>query len=62
VKKHDLYVLDLVSGATRRATQDGSATVYNGRSTGSMKRIGRPLHARAFEWSPDGKHLAYLRA
>ena len=31
VKKHDLYLVDVKSGAVRRLTRDGSDTVYNGR-------------------------------
>jgi dipeptidyl-peptidase-4 len=62
VKKHDLYVLDLEKGAARRLTQDGSGTVYNGRLDWVYEEeLADRSTARAFEWSPDGKHLAYLR-
>jgi dipeptidyl-peptidase-4 len=62
VKKHDLYALDLESGAARRLTRDGSDTIYNGRLDWVYEEeLANRSTARAYEWSPDGKRLAYLR-
>jgi dipeptidyl-peptidase-4 len=62
VKRHNLYVLDLASGAARRLTRDGSDTIYNGRLDWVYEEeLANRSTARAFEWSPDGKRLAYLR-
>jgi len=62
VKKHDLYVVDVKSGAVRQLTRDGSDTVYNGRLDWVYEEeLANRSSARAYEWSPDGKHIAYLR-
>jgi len=62
VMKHDLYVVDVQSGAVRRLTSDGSDTLYNGRQDWVYEEeLANRSTARAFEWSPDGTQLAYLR-
>jgi dipeptidyl-peptidase-4 len=62
VKKHDLYVFDLATGAARRLTRGGSETIYNGRLDWVYEEeLANRSTARAYEWSPDGKRLAYLR-
>jgi dipeptidyl-peptidase-4 len=62
VKKHDLYVVDVASGAVRQLTHDGSETVYNGRFDWVYEEeLANRSTARAYEWSPDGKRIAYLR-
>ncbi len=62
VKKHNLFVLDLGTGAARRLTRDGNDTVYNGRLNWVYEEeLANRSTARAFEWSPDGKRIAYLR-
>ena len=62
VKKHDLYVVDVKSGAVRQLTHDGSDTIYNGRLDWVYEEeLANRSTARAYEWSPDGKRIAYLR-
>lgn len=62
VKDHDLYVIDLATGETRRLTRDGGDTIYNGRLDWVYEEeLANRSTARAYEWSPDGKRIAYLR-
>jgi len=62
-RDHDLYVIDLTSGAEQRLTFDGSETVYNGwASWVYMEEIlGRALQYRAFWWSPNSRMIAFMR-
>jgi dipeptidyl-peptidase-4 len=62
VKKHDLDVLDVKSGDVRRLTQDGSDAIHNGRLDWVYEEeLADRSTARAYEWSPDGKRIAYLQ-
>jgi dipeptidyl-peptidase-4 len=59
VQSNDLYVENIGSGAIRRLTTDGSENVINGTSDWVNEE---EFYIRdAFEWSPDGKRIAFLQ-
>ncbi len=59
VRDHDLYLVDLTTGAERQLTFDGSETVVNGTSDWVYEE---ELRLRdAFRWSTDGERIAYWR-
>jgi dipeptidyl-peptidase-4 len=60
VAENDLYYKDLASGKTTRITQDGKINeIINGASDWVYEEEFELV--RAFEWSPDGKNIAFLR-
>ncbi|MDE2481830.1 MAG: DPP IV N-terminal domain-containing protein [bacterium] len=59
VHANDLYVVDVATGAARRITHDGSATIINGDPDWLYSEELDVAHA--FAWSPDGRSIAYLR-
>lgn len=60
VMKNDLYFKDLATGKTTRITTDGKQNeVINGASDWVYEEEFELTSA--FQWSPDGQHLAYLR-
>lgn len=60
VVKNDLYFKDLVTGKTTRVTADGKQNeIINGASDWVYEEEFELV--RAFQWSLDGKHLAFLR-
>jgi dipeptidyl-peptidase 4 len=62
VRGHDLFVVEVASGAERRLTTDGSADVLNGKLDWVYQEevYGRGKF-RAHWWSPDSRRLAFLR-
>ena len=62
-KDHNLYVLELASKKETKLTADGSETVLNGYASWVYYEeiLGRASHYRAFWWSPDSKHVSYMR-
>lgn len=62
VRANDLYVADVATGDLHRITQDGSATVLNGKLDWLYQEeiFGRGTW-RSFWWSPDSSALAFLR-
>jgi dipeptidyl-peptidase-4 len=62
LRGNDLYVADVASGDLHRVTDDGSATVLNGRLDWLYQEeiFGRGTW-RAFWWSPDSSAIAFLR-
>jgi dipeptidyl-peptidase 4 len=59
VRENNLYVEDIRSGAVTALTSDGSALIINGTSDWVTEE---ELSVRdAFQWSPDGRRIAYLQ-
>ena len=62
VRGGNLWVRELASGAERQLTADGSDVVLNGKLDWVYwEELGHRRSWRAFEWSPDGASLAFLR-
>jgi dipeptidyl-peptidase-4 len=62
VRGHNLFLVDIATKAERAVTQDGSATVRNGRMDWVYEEeiYGRGT-TRAYWWSPDSSRVAFLR-
>ncbi len=61
VKNNNIGVLDLRSGATIKLTHDGSDNILNGKLDWVyQEELAFRATNRAYEWSPDGKKIAYL--
>jgi dipeptidyl-peptidase-4 len=59
VRNNDIYVENINSGAIKRLTSDGGDNVINGTSDWVNEE---EFYIRdAFEWSPDGKRIAFLQ-
>lgn len=62
VKKNNIYVVEIGSGAVKQLTTDGSEDVLNGKLDWVYEEeLANRATGRAYEWSPDGKKIAYLR-
>lgn len=61
-RDNDLYIYDTAGKKEWRVTNDGSDAVYNGRSSWVYNEeiLGRATNYRAFWWSPDSRHLAFM--
>ena len=62
-RDNNLFAKELASGKEIQFTKDGSDNVYSGYAAWLYYEeiLGRPSHYRAFWWSPDSKHLAFMR-
>lgn len=62
-RNKDLYAIEVASGKEIRYTADATDVIYNGWSSWVYYEeiLGRPTQYRAFWWSPDSKHLSYMR-
>ena len=59
VRANNLFVLDVATGRERQLTFDGTATVLNGLlDRAYAEQFSIP---RGWEWSPDGRHVAFWR-
>jgi len=61
VRKNDLYAIDLSTGRETRLTSDGSEYVFNGQLDWVYEEELGSRASGAFQWSPDGQAIAYLR-
>ncbi|MFM8361860.1 MAG: DPP IV N-terminal domain-containing protein, partial [Haliscomenobacter sp.] len=59
----NLYVYDLASSQERALTTDGNTHILNGYASWVYweEILGRASFYRAFYWSPDSRHIAFLR-
>lgn len=59
-KDNDLYIMDIATEAVERVTYDGKKNeIINGITDWVYEE--EFAFVRAFDWSADGKHLAYIR-
>jgi dipeptidyl-peptidase-4 len=60
---NNLHVCDLASGACRQLTFDGSGEILNGYASWVYfeEILGRESRYRAFDWSPDGVKIIFMR-
>jgi dipeptidyl-peptidase-4 len=62
VRKNNIYVVDINSGLIQELTYDGTENVLNGKLDWVYEEeMANRATGRAYEWSPDGKKIAYLR-
>lgn len=60
-KRNDLYVVEVASGKETRLTTTGSENVLNGKLDWVYEEeLANRKSGRSYEWSPDGKAIAYL--
>jgi dipeptidyl-peptidase 4 len=61
VRGNDLYAVELDSRRETRLTRDGSELVSNGKLDWVYEEELADRDARGYEWSPDGRSIAYVR-
>jgi dipeptidyl-peptidase-4 len=59
---NNLFAKELSTGKEIQFTQDGSDNIYSGYAAWLYYEeiLGRSSHYKAFWWSPDSKHIAYM--
>lgn len=62
-KDNNLYVMELASKKVTQLSKDGSESILNGYASWVYfeEILGRASRYKAFWWSPDSKHLSYMR-
>ncbi|HEY8893870.1 MAG TPA: DPP IV N-terminal domain-containing protein, partial [Niastella sp.] len=62
-KDNNLYLKEMATGKETAITNDGSETILNGYASWVYYEeiLGRASHYRAFWWSPDSKHICFMR-
>src|SRR5688572_4241708 len=62
-KENNLFVMDVSTKKETALTSDGSANILNGYASWIYYEeiLGRSSHYKAFWWSPDSKHIAFMR-
>ena len=61
VRKNDIYVFEIASGVETRLTTDGAEHVFNGKLDWVYQEELASRTGRAYEWSPDGSAIAYMK-
>ena len=62
VEENNLFALELRSGLRQKLTSDGNENVMNGKFDWVYEEeLSNRATGQAYEWSPDGKKIAYLR-
>ena len=62
VELNNIFTLDLKTGAREKLTNDGNEDVMNGKLDWVYEEeLANRATGRAYEWSPDGRKIAYLR-
>ncbi len=61
VRKNDLFVIELDGRRETRLTRDGGEQISNGRLDWVYEEELASRDGRGYEWSPDGRSIAYLR-
>jgi len=61
-RNYNLFAREVQSGKEVQFTQDGSENIYSGYAAWLYYEeiLGRASRYRAFWWSPDSKHIAYM--
>ena len=61
-RDNDLYAINVGTGKEIRYTSDATDVIYNGWSSWVYYEeiLGRATNYKAFWWSPDSKHLAFM--
>jgi dipeptidyl-peptidase-4 len=62
-RDHNIFTIDLETGAETQYTFDGNGVVYNGWAAWIYYEevFGRSSKYKAFWWSPDSRHIAFYR-
>jgi dipeptidyl-peptidase-4 len=62
-RNNDLYTIALDTKKENRLTKDGSELILNGYASWVYYEeiLGRPTRYRSFWWSPDSRHIAFMR-
>ncbi|MGA8183273.1 MAG: S9 family peptidase, partial [Terriglobia bacterium] len=62
VRQNNIYTISLNTGKTTQLTTDGSGLVFNGLLDWVYKEeLADRATGRSYEWSPDGRKIAFLR-
>ncbi|HEV2176772.1 MAG TPA: S9 family peptidase [Terriglobia bacterium] len=62
VERNNIYSIDLKTGLLKQLTTDGNVDVLDGKLDWVYEEeLANRATGRAYEWSPDGKIIAYLR-
>lgn len=62
-RNNNLYAVEVASKKETQFTRDGSDVIYNGWASWVYYEeiLGRATRYRAFWWSPDSRHIAFMR-